>query len=451
MARTPFSREQWTSRAGFILAATGSAVGLGNVWRFPYLAGTHGGAAFLSMYLLATVFMGIPLLLGELALGSHTRRPPCGAFEKIAPGTPWRMVGMLTPLVGFLVLSFYASVAGWTLAYAVRSVVGLEAVLGPDRARAAFDEFLNSPGEVLSWQLVTMALTAYATSRGIASGIEKACRVMVPALVAMEVFLAVRAASLPGALEALRFYLSPHFEDLTPAAVLAAVGQCFFSLNVGSGQSLIYASYLPPDEPILGSALWIAAADTAVAFLAGLIVFPAAFSMGVQPHEGPGLVFVTLPSVMARMPAGQFLCALFFVLLFLAAFTSTLALLESVVSHAVDEAGWSRAASSWFAAALAFLFGIPCSLSVGPWRESTILLGLNFFELIDFLTCSVFLPAGAILYSAFCVFRWGTEPALDAIGVSTEPFISAWWKLCMSFVVPVGCFAILLNELRTRI
>ncbi|MBC7292779.1 MAG: sodium-dependent transporter, partial [Thermoleophilia bacterium] len=229
-------REQWSSRVGFILAAVGSAVGLGNVWRFPYITGKYGGAAFVLVYLLAVVLLGIPLMLTEFALGRNTQRNATGALRKLAPGTLWWLLGMSSVTVGVLVLSFYASVTGWTLAYVVRSVAGTYSGLTPEQVGAAFGRFLNSSAEVIFWQFLVMVLTVYVVAKGVKSGIETACKYMMPALVIMELALVVRSLTLPGAAKGLEFYLKPDFRKLSGAAVLAAVGQCFFSLNVGAGQ-----------------------------------------------------------------------------------------------------------------------------------------------------------------------------------------------------------------------
>lgn len=440
-------REQWSSRVGFILAAVGSAVGLGNVWRFPYITGKYGGAAFVLVYLLAVVLLGIPLMLTEFALGRNTQRNATGALRKLAPGTPWWLLGMSSVTVGVLVLSFYASVTGWTLAYVVRSVAGTYSGLTPEQVGAAFGRFLNSSAEVIFWQFLVMVLTVYVVAKGVKSGIETACKYMMPALVIMELALVVRSLTLPGAAKGLEFYLKPDFRKLSGAAVLAAVGQCFFSLNVGAGQCLIYGSYLPRGESLLGSSLWIAAGETLVALLAGLIIFPAVFAFGLSPGEGPGLTFVTLPNVFNHMPAGGFFAALFYLFLFFAAFTSTIALLEITVGYVVDEWKWSRAKAALAAGIFIFLLGVPSSLSFGPWEGVKIFFGRNFFEFIDFLVSNLLLPIGGILYSVFAAWVWGVKPALEEINAGTGPKVGAWWTLCSRFVVPIIVFIVMLSGL----
>lgn len=444
---SPPAREQWGSRLGFLLAAVGSAVGLGNVWRFPYITGKYGGAAFLVVYLFAVVFMAVPLMMTEFAIGRHAQRNATGALKMIKPGTNWWLLGMSSVTIGVLVLSFYASVAGWTLAYFLRSIAGSYAGLSPDQVGAAFGGFLNRSWEVIFWQVVVMIATIYVVGRGIAGGIEKCCKFMMPSLIIVALILMIRSVTLPGAGAGLSFYLKPDFSKLTAAGILAAFGQCFFSLNVGAGQCVIYGSYLSKKESIAGNSLWIAAGDTLVAFLAGLIVFPAVFAFGLSPAEGPPLTFITLPNVFNHMPAGMFFGALFYLLLFLAAFTSTIALLEITVGYVIDEWKWPRLKAAIAAGTFIFLLGIPSSLSFGPWGGIKILLGRNFFELVDFLVSNILLPVGAILYAVFASWIWGQAAALEEINSGTGMKVGSWWTVCNKYIVPIVVGIMLLTGL----
>lgn len=401
-------REQWKSRTGFILAAAGSAVGLGNVWRFPYLAGEHGGGVFLALYLVFVFTIGISILLAELTIGRAAKRQPAGAFRVLGGGR-WHAAGYFGVAAAFFVLSFYSVVGGWTLAYIVKAVSG-----GLDGATAAgagqtFTTLIADPLKPLAYHGAFMALTIVVVLRGVASGIEATSKLLMPALFILLLVLVGRAVTLPNAGAGLAFYLQPDFQKVTGATVIAALSQAFFSLSVGLGAMITYGSYLSMRESLPKSAAWIAVIDSGVAFLAGLMIFAAVFAFGLDPAAGPGLTFVTLPTIFGQMPGGPLFAVAFFVLLAVAALTSAVSLLEVAVAYLIDEHGVSRSGAALLLGVIIFILGIPSSLSLGVWRDFT-LFGLGVMDFMDGATTKVIMPLGSILLSLFA--GWVVYPRL---------------------------------------
>lgn len=448
MGQKALAREAWTTTLAFVVASMANAVGLGNVWRFPYICGQYGGAAFVVVYLLAVVALGVPLMMAEFSVGRYARKNAVASLRTIAPKTPWWLLGYQSVIVTTVVLTFYSSVAGWVLRYVVHSALGSFSGLGPEQIGASFGAFLNSPVSVIAWQALVMAYTVYVVGRGIRGGIEKVCLVMMPALLLMEIILAIWAATLPGAGEGLAFYLRPDFSKLTMAGVLAAMGQVFFSLNVGSGNCLVYASYESKERTLFGSALKISAGDTAVALLAGLVIFPAAFAFGVKPDQGPGLLFVTMPNVFSHMAGGRLFGAIFYLFIAFAALTSTIGILEVPTQFMMEQFGWRRPKAAVFFGALVFAIGVLSSLSFGPLADFKVFFGRNFFEFEDFLVSYVLLPVGGILYAIFVGWVWGIKPSIEEIntgGGMRAP--ASYWGGTVKYIVPVLVFVILLTGL----
>ncbi len=345
-------REHWGSRAGFILAAAGSAVGLGNIWRFPYVTGENGGALFLIVYLVMVVFIGYPLFINEMVIGRTAQKDPVGAFRALAPGTPWWLVGGLGVLTGFVILSYYSVVAGWSLAYTWRAVsVGFGG--GLDYS-AEFSALIASPGRLLLWHGLFMLLCMVIVSMGVKRGIERWTEILMPILFVLMLVLIIRAVTLPGAGAGIRYFLRPDPSRFSPKMLLNAVAQAFFTLSLGMGAIITYGSYLGDRDEIPGSAAWVVGTDTVVAMLAGFMIFPAVFAFQLEPGAGPGLTFMTLPNVFARMPLGRWFGSAFFLLLSIAALTSAISLLETVVAYLVDEKGFRRDVA---AAVLGFFHG----------------------------------------------------------------------------------------------
>ena len=419
-------REQWGSRIGFIFAAAGSAIGLGNVWKFPYLVGMNGGAAFVLVYIILAIVVGSTVLMAELTIGRATKKNPVGAFRALSSNPLWQLVGWVGMLAGgFVILSYYGVVGGWTIKYMVGSLTGLMDLAVEGKSGDAFGAFIGQPWQVVFYQVIFMAVTMFIVAGGIGKGIERACKVMMPLLFVILIILIVRSVTLPGAEKGLEFYLKPDFSKLNATAFLAALGQMFFSLSLGMGIMITYGSYLSKDEHIPTCSAWIIVTDTAVALMAGLAIFPAVFAMGVEPGAGVGLTFVTLPGVFAKMPAGMFFSFLFFLLLFFAAVTSSMSLLEVATTYAKDEHNWSRSKAVWILGILITLLGVPSSFSLsGPPK----IAGTDFFDMMGFLSDNIMMPLAAAFACLFLGWVWLDKARREITneGSYSFKFIEAW-------------------------
>ncbi|MEG1641781.1 MAG: sodium-dependent transporter [Synergistaceae bacterium] len=438
-------RDQWGSRLGFILAAAGSAVGLGNVWRFPYITGKYGGAAFVLVYLAVIIFIGMSVMLAELTLGRKGRLDSVGTFKKLGGGA-WPLVGWSGFLACSIILSFYAVIAGWTFAYMIKSLTGLMEVANAGKTAEAFVAFIANPIQSTMSFLVIMVSVTYIVYRGISQGIEKACKVMMPALFVILLLLIVRSVTLDGAWAGIEFYLKPDFSKLTSEAILAAVGQGFFSLSIGIGTILTYGSYLSEEESLPSVTASVVLLDTVVAILAGLVIFPAVFAFGIDPASGAGLAFITLPGVFAKMPFGSLFSFAFFVLLFFASITSAISMLEVDVTYAVDQLKWSRAKGALVFGIAITLLGIPSVLSQGA--VDITVFGKTFLDAADFLTNNIMMPLGGLCMSIFVGWFW-SEGAKDEItnnGTKEFPLFTVWLWSCR-IVAPVAIIAIFINGL----
>jgi NSS family neurotransmitter:Na+ symporter len=444
-------RDTWGSKAAFILAAAGSAIGLGNIWGFPTVAGQNGGAAFLAIYLVAVAFIGAPVMLAELIVGRRTGRNPVGAFKALAPRTAWVFVGGLGVFTGLAILSFYSVIAGWTMSYIFKSAIG---TFGPDADTAAiFAEVAGNPIRALGWHLGFMALTIYVVLGGVRDGIERWTKVLMPVLFVLLLALAVRAVTLSGAAEGLEFYFKPDFSKVTGGVVLAAIGQAFFSLSLGMGAMITYGSYVSKRDDLVSSAAWVTAFDTSIAILAGLIIFPTLFHAGLEPGVGgPGMVFVVLTSLLSSIPpapwGGIVFGTGFFMLLGIAALTSSVSLLEVPTSWAVDERGWSRKRAALMLGLIAFLLGIPSALANGavPWLTNLPGVGTDFLTFLFTLFGQYSLVIGALLISLFVGWVWGVRAAGEEVEVNDGKFpLGRLWAFLIRFICPIAITAILLN------
>ncbi len=437
-------RGHWGSRLGFILAATGSAVGLGNIWKFPYTAGDNGGGTFLIVYLAIVLTIGVSVMLAEFAIGRAAERSPVGAFTKLKGGG-WPLVGFMGVIASVAILSFYSVVGGWTLAYIVKSAGSLLATSDPDALGALFGGFISSPVEPIIYHAVFMSLTIGVVLAGVHKGIERTCEVLLPLLFLILIVLAVRSVTLPGAMEGVAFYLVPDFSKINSTLMNGALGQAFFSLSLGMGAMLTYGSYLSRKENLPQAAIWVTLADMSVALIAGLVILPAVFAFGFDPSEGPGLVFVTLPAVFGQMPAGIIFALLFFTLLTIAALTSSVSLLEVAISYLIDEKKMKRAPAAIGAGILVFFIGIACSLSLGPWSEYTV-AGKNIFDLMDYTTSNVMLPLGGIAVSIFVGWIILPRAIQEATSEGKHPFtwMKIWIFICR-FLAPLAIAQILLH------
>lgn len=440
-------REQWGSRLGFILAAAGSAVGLGNIWRFPYITGKYGGAAFVFFYLLVVIVIGMSLMLAEFAIGRSARQDAVGSMKKLGGGA-WTIVGWMGFFCGFVILSYYAVIAGWTMAYMIKSLTGLmsQATSG-DASGALFGAFVSNVPQVLTYHALVMILVSGVVYLGVSGGIEKCCKFMMPSLFVILFFLIIRSVTLPGASAGLEFYMSPKLENLTSEGMLAAIGQGFFSLSLAMGIMIVYGSYIPKEEYLPTSVRSVVIIDTSVAILAGFAIFPAVFAFGIEPGAGPGLTFVTLPVVFSKMPMGFIFSLAFFTLLFLAAFTSAISLLEVSVAYGIDQLKLSRKHSTMVMGGLIFLLGIPSALSVGGHIPQ--IAGKDFLDVADYVTNNVVMPLGGILITLFAGWFWtdGAKAEITDNGARVFLLYTVWLWICR-VVAPVTIAIIFITGLK---
>jgi NSS family neurotransmitter:Na+ symporter len=435
------ARGQWGSTLGFVLAAAGSAIGLGNIWRFPYVTGTNGGAAFVVIYLACVLLICLPYLLAELVLGRHTQRNPVGAIAAIKRRTPWMLVGGLGVLTGVFILSYYAVIAGWAFGYIFKSAIA------PALPHA---EFASNPVFSIPLFAAFIVLTALVVAGGVEHGIERWAKILMPVLLVLMFVVIIRGCTLPGAGAGLAFLLKPDFSVVDGKVILAALGQAFFSLSLGMGAIITYGSYLPKKANLWVSGSSVALFDTAIALLAGFMIFPAVFAMGKDPAEGPPLIFEVLPDIFDAMPMGTVMAVVFFILLSIAALTSTVSLLEVVTAYFVDERRWSRKRSVWVVAAVAFVVGMPSVLSQGANRalsEASFLGNTSFLYIMDFVWGNLSLAVGALLLSIFVGWIWGVDQAGQELaeGSGSRPGLVRLWGFFIRWVCPVVIFIVLLN------
>jgi len=439
-------RDQWGSKFGFIMAAAGSAIGLGNLWKFPYMAGKNGGGAFVFVYFAILLLVGFTLMLAEITIGRTTQLSAVGAYKKLSK--KWSWLGGMGVLAGFLILSFYSVVGGWVISYMVKSVTGVlntadVAVLG-----GLFGSLITSPVEPLIYHGIFMAITLVIVMGGISGGIEKAAKILMPALFAMMFIIMIRSLTLPGAMEGVKFLLSPDFSKITGEVILAALGQVFFSLSLGMGCMITYGSYLSKDEDIVQSSIIIPLLDTGIALLAGLTILPAVFAFGFDPGEGPGLLFVTLPAVFSKMPFGSLFALTFFTLVLFAALTSAISLLEVTVSYVVDEFKWDRKKATFTMSGIIFAVGVAASLGLGVWSDVKILGGRDIFDSLDFTASNILLPLGGLLMCIFIGWIWGIENAIkEASNEGKLAFkLAPYWSFLVKWVAPIAILVVFLNS-----
>jgi len=472
MSQTPKDREHWGSSWGFILAAVGSAVGLGNIWKFPYITGENGGGAFVLVYLLCIAVVGAPVLICEFALGRHTQRNPVGAFKALTPknsvlahliglgmllaglflllfqswgwGTilvifgilifkySWVLVGAMGVIAGFTILSFYSVVAGWTLGYVWKAATLKLTFTNEVMAKAYFDTFTGDWRWAVGLHFLFMLLCVLIVYRGIKSGIERWSKILMPMLFFIILALIIRSMTLPGAMAGVHFFLTPDFSKINTNSVLLALGHAFFTLSLGMGAMITYGSYMKKEQNLFTSMLAVVGLDTLIALMAGLAIFPAVFALGFAPDGGPGLVFKVLPTVFNQIPFGAFWAFLFFLLLSIAALTSGISLLEVVTAYFVDEKGWTRKWASVIFGGIIFLLGCLCAISVDDWKRvewlHSLLLkifghtGPSFFAVMEDVSSNWLLPLGGMLISIFVGWIWGTKRAIDEIRQGSANF-----------------------------
>lgn len=441
-------RDSFASTFGVIAAAAGSAIGLGNIWKFPYITGVNGGAAFIIVYLICIAVIGLPVMLAEFLIGRKAQKNAIGSFKKLAPGTPWFFTGWMGFASAFMILSFYGVVAGWTLDYVVRAVTGSFVGLSPEELGGTFGAFISSPIQPIIWQLIFMAMTGYIVFAGVKNGIEKYSKILMPILLVIIIILDIRAVTLPGAGAGLEFLLKPDWSKLTASGILVALGHAFFSLSLGMGTMITYGSYIRKSENLGTTALQVTIADTLIALLAGIAIFPAVFAFGIEPGAGPGLVFITLPNVFNQMPGGTFFSILFFLLLAVAALTSAISILEVVVAYFSEELNLTRMKATWLGTVSISLVGVLCSLSMGPMSGFKV-FGLNFFDLMDWISANMLLPLGGMFIVLFVGWVWGhekTKQELSNEGTLQVGYLNVFIWTC-KFLAPAAIAIVFLNGL----
>lgn len=453
MAKVNSGREQWGSKIGFILAAAGSAIGLGNIWKFPYIAGENGGASFIFVYLICIAVIGLPVLIAEILLGRTTQRNPVGAFKKLSNSKFWIGVGGMGVVSGFLILSFYTVIAGWSIGYVVEAIVGNFAQY---TTGASASNHFNSLVTNVFWDVgyftLFMIITMVFVFLGIRKGIERGSKIMMPILLALLIILMFRGITLDGSEKGIEFLLHPDWSKINAQTILIALGHAFFTLSLGMGAMLTYGSYMSKKDSVPSAALQIIILDTVIALIAGVAIFTSVFAVGLDPSAGPGLIFHTIPATFAKMPGGYFFSILFFILLSIAALTSAISLLEVVVAYFVDELGWKRKKAVFILGFITFLLGLPSALSFNVLADFT-LFGKNFFDMVDFLASNIFLPLGGFLIAIFVGYVWKFDEVLSNLKEGAEnlfdnyPNVISTWKFFLKYLSPVLIFIVLLHSL----
>jgi NSS family neurotransmitter:Na+ symporter len=449
--------EHWSSRLTFLLAAIGFAVGLGNIWKFPYIAGQNGGSAFIIIYLVVVFGIGAPLVAAELMIGRRGGMSPVPSLRKVAAeagaSRHWGLVGAIAMLATFMILTFYTVIAGWAADYLFRALVGGFRGISAEQSGEMFSELLATPWRLALWQVVIVAVTILISSRGITRGIERASLILMPMLFAILVILAIYGMTTGGFAEAARFMLEPDFSEVGPDTVLVAIGQAFFSVGVAMGGMMTYGAYLPKDIHVMRSSLIIVSADTLVALVAGFAIFPIVFGFGLSPAEGTGLVFLTLPIAFGTMPFGGVIAVLFFVLLVAAALTSTLANLEPLVSWAEERKGVSRRKATVVAGLLILIVGSGSVLSFNLWSDFhplgffTLFQDMTIYDATDYIASNVLLPLGGMLTAVFAGWFMMRDAAQDELGIRRLAVFRTW-RFLIRYVAPVGIGLMLVAVLR---
>ncbi len=438
-------REKFGTRIGFILVSAGCAVGLGNVWKFPYITGQYGGAAFILIYLLFLVILGLPIMIMEFAVGRGSQKSAAESFNVLGPkGTKWGLFGYIAVAGNYLLMMFYTMVGGWMLYYCYKAFVGGFRGLSPDGVGAVFGNLLASPWTLTFWTIVGVVISFGIVSLGLKNGVEKITTVMMVCLLSLMIVLAVRAVTLNGATEGLDFYLKPDFgrlmENGLGTVVFAAMGQAFFTLSIGMGSMAIFGSYLDRDRSLTGEAINITILDTVVALLAGLIVIPSCFAFGVEPGAGPGLIFITLPNIFNNMVGGHIWGALFFLFLSFAALTTIVAVFENIVAYGKDLWGWDRKKSVAINIVAIVVLSMPCILGFNVLSDFQPLgEGTNILDLEDFIVSNNILPLGSLIYLMFCTYRygWGWDNFMNETNMGTGLKFPKWSRIYVSYILPL--------------
>lgn len=447
------NREQWGSKIGFILAAAGSAIGLGNIWRFPYVAGENGGAAFIIIFLLCIAVIGLPVLIAEILIGRTAQRNPVGAFRKLSKTKFWTFVGGMGIVTGFIIISFYNVVAGWSFGYIIEAVKGsFNDFSVPKEAGEHFESLTTNVPWIISFLGIFVIASMSIVYSGIQKGIERGSKIMMPVLFILLIVLMIRGLTLDGASKGLDFLFTPDWSKITGTSVLEALGQAFFTMSVGMGVMITYGSYMSKRDNIPSSALKIVILDTLISLVAGIAIFTSVFAYNLEPDSGPGLIFHIIPVVFTKMPGGQIFAVLFFILLTIAALTSTISLFEVVVSYFVDEKGWKRKNTVIICGIIIFLLGIPSALSFNVIKGYT-LFDKTFFDIMEYISSNILLPLGGFLIAVFVAWFWGFDAVIPKLKQGAGRLFerSGWlidlWKPFLRYLAPVSILLVLLHSI----
>ena len=435
-------RASWGSRLGFIFAVAGSAVGLANIWRFPYIVGKNGGAAFVLVYLLCLLLIGFPVFMSEILIGRTTQTSPSGAFRKLGGNRLWSWAGKMTILTGFIVSSFYSAVAGWILGYLIEAFRGRITVFqNAAQASAHYESLMNNPLWGLGFHLLFLLLCISVLYLGVRKGIERGNKILMPFLFGMLILLVVKGLTMDNSISALRYLFTPDWSVLTPAVIITALGQAFFTLSLGQGTMVTYGSYLDKDENLIKSCLPVVLVDTLVSILAAIAVFTIVFSAGMEPSSGPGLIFNTLPLIFSQLPGGYLLAVMFFLLVLFAAITSEISAMEPTIAYLIDERGWKRHPAVLACGLGVFLVGIPSALSS------------SFLESIIYVSSSILIPVGGFFAVILVGWRWGANNAYKQLkqGSSSffdrNPWLKHYFSFCFKYSAPILIIIVFLNAL----
>ncbi len=463
MANTsPNVHEFWSSRLVFILAATGSAVGLGNIWKFPYITGVNGGGAFVLVYLMCIVAIGIPIMMAEIMIGRRGRKDPVNALKDLAQeagtSSSWRFLGGIGVLAGFLILSYYSVIAGWAMAYVPKVASGLFLGQAALEVKSIFSEMVANPFILLIWHSAFIILTMGVVARGVQKGLEKAVIFLMPFLLLILLILLVYSINSGAFMQGLRFLFEPDFSKISADGVLSAMGHAFFTLSLGMGAIMVYGSYLPQTASITAATIWVAVMDTVVALVAGMVIFPIVFVNGLEPAAGPSLIFETLPLAFGHMDSGSFYGSLFFILLVFAAWTSSISLIEPAVAWTMEKFNLSRHKTCLYIGFLVWLMGLLTVFSFNLLADVTfsqafniagseivILNNATFFDLLDYLTSNIMLPLGGLLIAIFAA--WLMPENISRNELSIDSMLYRTWQILLKYVAPTAVILVFLNVL----
>jgi NSS family neurotransmitter:Na+ symporter len=439
--------DHWSSRFAFILAATGSAVGLGNIWKFPYITGENGGGAFVVVYLCCVLLIGIPIMIAETLLGRRSQRNPIETMEMLTQEASadknWHYLGWMGVIAGLLILSYYSVIAGWALDYTFKAAIGSFFNIDAAKATSLFEDFIENPLQLIFWHTLFLGATLWIVSKGIQNGLEKSMQVLMPSLFVLLILLVGYAMTTNSYQRGLHFMFNLDFSQLTRKSILTAMGHAFFTLSLGMGAIMVYGAYLPKTVSIAKTAYVVAAADTVVALLAGIAIFPLVFEHDLHPASGPGLIFETLPIAFGNMTGGWLAGILFFVLLIFAALSSAVSLIEPAVAWLVENKNFSRQKACIYAGSGVWLLGVAVAFSFNLWKNVK-LFDLTLFQLLDYLTANLMLPIGGFCIAIFAGWVMHTEHTQSELEMPCKPAYTTW-QLLVRYVSPTAIFFVFLH------